>query len=308
VIYGAGEYSFQLVDEWAKLPEGGSFLDVCGIAVDNRDRVYVLNRSKSPVMIFDREGSLISSWGEGYFDQAHGGCIGVDGSIFCTDVSHTVIKFDAEGKVLMELGVKNNPSDTGYRPLPDFFESLASIKRGGSPFNRPTDVALSSSGDIYVSDGYGNARVHKFGPDGELLFSWGEPGPGPGQFRLPHSIWVDKIDRVWVTDRENSRIQIFNDQGEFLSQFTDLIRPTDLFIDDDVVYISELCKRISIFTIDGELLARWGNEDHDIHKPLFMAPHAIAVDSRGDLYVGEVAVTYAKVDRGSRTIQKFERI
>ncbi len=308
MIYGAGEYSFKLVDEWAKLPEGESFLDVCGAFIDNRDRVHILNRSASPVMIFDREGSLLSSWGEGFFDQTHGGCIGADGSIFCTDVSHTVTKFDAEGSALMQLGVKNHPSDTGYRPLPDFFESLASIKRGGPPFNRPTDVALSSSGDIYVSDGYGNARVHKFGPRGELLFSWGEPGPGPGQFRLPHSIWVDKIDRVWVTDRENSRIQIFNDQGEFLSQLTDLIRPTDLFIDDDAIYVSELCRRISIFTMDGELLSRWGNERHDIREPLFVAPHAIAVDSRGDLYVGEVSLTYARVDRGPRTIQKFERI
>jgi len=169
-------------------------------------------------------------------------------------------------------------------------------------------VGLSSSGEIYVSDGYGNARVHKFSPDGILLFSWGEPGPAPAQFRLPHSIQVDKQDRVWVPDRENSRIQIFNANGEFLTQWTDLIRPTDIFIDDeDVVYVSELCKRISIFTISGKLLSRWGNESHDVNDPLFVAPHAIAVDSRGDLYIGEVAMTYGRVDRGSRTIQKFAR-
>ena len=208
----------------------------------------------------------------------------------------------------MVLGTKDKPSDTGYRDVRDLFERIASIRRGGPPFNRPTGVALSSSGDIYVSDGYGNARVHKFNHEGKLLFSWGEPGPALGQFRLPHSIWVDRHDRVWVCDRENSRIQIFNDNGEFLTQWTNLIRPTDIFIDEDeTVYVSELCNRVSIFTIDGELRARWGNEGHDVNDPLFVAPHAIAIDSKGDLYVGEVAMAHAKVDRGARTIQKFVR-
>ena len=309
MLYGSGKYTFELIDRWAKLPEGESFLDIGGIAIDNQDRVYILNRSEHPVMVFDREGNYVSSWGEGYFNRPHGSCIGPDGSIYCTDDrNHTVTQFDSEGNILMILGTKDKPSDTGYRDVPDLFERIASITRGGPPFNRPTGVALSSSGEIYVSDGYGNARVHRFSPDGNLLSSWGEPGPAPGQFRLPHSIWSDRQDRIWVPDRENSRIQIFNEKGEFLTQWTDLIRPTDVFIDNgDIVYVSELCKRISIFTIDGKLLARWGNEDHDIADPLFIAPHAIAVDSKGDLYVGEVAMAYAKVDRGARTIRKFVR-
>ena len=309
MLYGSGKYMFELIDRWAKLPEGESFLDIGGIAIDDQDRVYVLNRSKHPVMVFDREGNSVSSWGEGYFNRAHGSCIGSDGSIYCTDDrNHTVTKFDPEGNILMILGTKDKPSDTGYRDVPDLFERIASITRGGPPFNRPTGVAVSSSREIYVSDGYGNARVHKFNPDGALVSSWGEPGPAPGQFRLPHSIWVDRQDRIWVPDRENSRIQIFNEKGEFLTQWTDLIRPTDVFIDNgDIVYVSELCKRISIFTIDGKLLARWGNEDHDVADPLFTAPHAIALDSKGDLYVGEVAMAYAKVDRGARTIRKFAR-
>jgi len=309
MLYGSGKYTFELIDRWAKLPEGESFLDIGGIAIDNQDRVYILNRSEHPVMVFDREGNSVSSWGEGYFNRAHGSCIGPDGSIYCTDDrNHTVTKFDSEGSILMILGTKDKPSDTGYRDVPDLFERIASITRGGPPFNRPTGVALSSSKEIYISDGYGNARVHKFRPDGTLLSSWGEPGPAPGQFRLPHSIWVDRQDRIWVSDRENSRIQVFNEKGEFLTQWTDLIRPTDVFIDNgDIVYVSELCKRISIFTIDGKLLARWGNEGHDVADPLFTAPHAIAVDSKGDLYVGEVAMAYAKVDRGARTIRKFAR-
>jgi DNA-binding beta-propeller fold protein YncE len=308
VKYGSGQYSYELVEGWAKLPQDKSFGDVCGMAIDPQDRVYVLNRSKDPIMIFDREGTFLSSWGMGYFGRAHGSCIGPDGSIYCTDdIQHTVTKFDAAGHVLMMLGTKNQPSDTGYRQVADLFERLASITRGGPPFNRPTGVALSSEGNIFVSDGYGNARVHKFSPDGTLLLSWGGPGAAQGQFRLPHSIRVDRDDRVWVADRENSRLQIFDENGEFLVDWIDLFRPTDLCIDaDDVVYVSELCRRISVFTIEGALLARWGNEGHEVNDPLFVAPHGIAVDSYGDLYVGEVAMTSAKIDRGSRTIQKFK--
>jgi sugar lactone lactonase YvrE len=309
MIYGSGKYTYELADGWAKLPEGWNFKDVCGIAIDSQDRVFVLNRSDHPVMVFDRDGNLLKSWAEGLFSRPHGSCIGPDGSIYCADDrNHTVTKFSPEGELLMTLGTKDKPSDTGYREVPDLFERISTIERGGPPFNRPTGVALSSSGEIYVSDGYANACVHKFSPDGKLITSWGGPGPAPRQFRLPHSIWVDKRNRVWVVDRENSRLQLFNASGEFLTQWTDLIRPTDLHIDDEeIVHVSELCKRVSIFTMDGKLLARWGNAGHDVDNPLFAAPHAIAVDSRGDLYVGDVAMTQAKLDRGSRTIQKFTR-
>jgi streptogramin lyase len=208
----------------------------------------------------------------------------------------------------MVLGVKGQHSNTGYRRLPDLFESISTIRMAGPPFNRPTGVALSSSGDILVSDGYGNARVHRFDPEGRLQDSWGAPGPSPGQFRLPHSVRVDGEDRIWVVDRENSRVQVFDEDFNFVSQFTDLIRPTDLYIRDGLVYVSELCKRVSIFTVGGELLVRWGNEGEPVDDPLFVAPHSIAVDSEGSIYVGEVARTYAKVDRGLRTILKFARV
>ena len=309
MLYGDGKHKYELVDGWAKCPEGWSFKDVAGVSIDTQDRVYILNRSEHPVMVFDREGNLLTSWGEGFFKRAHGSCTGSDGSVYCTDDwDHTVSKFTPQGKLLQVLGNKGQYSDTGYKPKSDLFESLATIKRGGPPFNRPTGVALSSSGEIYVSDGYGNARVHKFSPDGVLLFSWGEPGNAPGQFRLPHSVWIDKQERVWVTDRENNRIQIFNAQGKFLSQWTDLLRPTDIFIDDEeTVYVSELGLRVSLFTIDGRLLGRWGCQRQDKETDLFVAPHTIAVDSHGDIYVGEVAVADAGVDRGPRTVQKFAR-
>ncbi len=315
MLFGSDEYRYELVDGWAKLPEGWSFLDIGGIAIDKDDRVYVFNRSVHPVMVFERNGYFAGSWGEGYFARPHGARISADGAIYCADDgNHTVSKFTLQGELLMTLGTKDKPSDTGYVDQPDFYASLETIKRGGPPFNRPTGIAFSSSGDIYICDGYGNARVHCFSPDGRLRFSWGEPGTGESEFRLPHNIWVDKQDRVWVADRENSRIQIFNAGGKFLTQWKEIARPTDVFIDDeDVVYVPELGHvsgvgpRVSLFTIDGQVLTRWGNEDEDHETDLFIAPHAIAVDSHGDIYVGEVAMTHSGIDRGSRVIQKFAR-
>lgn len=307
--YGSGKHRYELVEPWAKLLEGESFVDVCGISIDSEDRIYVFNRSKRPMIVFDRDGNEISSWGESLFKRPHGSCMTADGHIYLTDdYSHVVYKFSKEGDLLMTIGNMDQPSDTGHHWGLDIFERISSIKRAAEPFNMPTGVAISSTGDIFVSDGYGNARVHKFSADGKLLLSWGEPGPGKSQFRLPHNIWIDKADRVWIADRENHRVQIFDSEGKFLDQWTDLLRPTHVYMDkDETVYISELCRRISIFSIDGKLLARWGNESHSLDEPLLVGPHVICVDSRGDLYVGEVAKAFGKVDRGARVIQKFAR-
>lgn len=302
-VYGSGKHSYELVEEWAKLPMGWSFLDAAGVAIDSADRVYVLNRGGHPVIVFDRDGNFITSWGEGYFARPHEAAFAADGSIWCADDgSHTVTHFTTEGAVLQVLGRKDHPSNTGY----SLTQGVSSIKRGGPPFNRPTGVALSATGEIYVSDGYGNARVHKFSPEGKLVLSWGEPGTGPGQFQLVHNVWLDKQQRVWVCDRENNRIQIFDAEGRFLTQWTGLMRPTDIFIDDEgKVYVSELSQRVSIFTNDGNLVARWGTLEKDPAKALFVAPHTISVDSQGDIYVGEVAMTIGKIDRGSRVVRKF---
>jgi len=316
MLYGSGKYSYEVVEEWAQLPEGMTFSDVPSIFIDNKDRVYIFSRSENPITVFDSSGKFLTSWGQGYFKRPHGSCIGPDGSIYLTDDgNHTVTKFTNDGKVLMTLGTEGKPSDTGYRQVPNdemhpnsTWERIASIKRGGPPFNMPTGVALSSTGDIYVSDGYGNARVHKFSKNGRLLFSWGEPGAGPGQFRWPHSVSVDKQDRVWVCDRENSRIQIFNDRGKFLEERINLVRPQNIVIDDDkkLVYVGEGAMRVSILTLEGKLLAQWGNENHVVNDPLFLSsPHAIAVDSRGDIYTGSNAVTIYKKDIGSKTVKKF---
>jgi len=313
--YGAGKYTYELVEGWAKYPEGWSFQNVGGLSIDSQDRVYVLNRSAHPIMVFDREGNLLTSWGEGLFNFAHGMCAGPDDSIYCTDAgSHTVRKFTLEGKLLLTLGNKDQPSETGYIEQPDADDTIASIRQSGPPFNSPTGVAISPSGEIYVSDGYGNARIHKFSPNGTLLLSWGEPGDAPGHFRWPHALWVDKRERVWVVDRRNDRIQIFNAQGKLLSQWTGLRYPTGIFIDsEETVYISEIGRQVNMFTIDGKRLTRWGmtrlinDREQGKETALFFAPHTLVVDSRGDLYVGEVSLAEFGIDRGPRTMQKFTR-
>ena len=319
MLYGTGKCTYELVDGWAKLPEGVWLNSVPGLFVDSQDRIYAFGRNDHPLTVFDREGNLLSSWTGMDFSRPHGIFVSSDGSIYCTDEGHhTVHKFTPDGKLLMTLGNKDQPSDTGYVKKGSMDYRLASITKSGPPFNCPTGVALSSSGEIYVTDGYGNARVHKFAPDGTFLFSWGQPGTAPGKFRLPHHVWVDKKDRVWVCDRENSRIQIFNPQGKFLTQWNDFTLTSAIFIDKDeeIVYVAETRLRVSIWTFDGKLLAHLGcqgldylGQDYD-HGPNLSntTPHGIAVDSRGDIYIGEINHLEDGTDRsGSRSLRKFVR-
>jgi DNA-binding beta-propeller fold protein YncE len=319
--YGSGKFTYELADWQAKYPGGWQPVEVNGLCIDSQDRLYAFNSGEPAVTVFDRNGNLLKTWGNGYISHSHGCFVGPDDSVYyADDGNHTVTKFTAEGKVLLTLGKKGQPSDTGYTMVSEsgkqlnIFEAIATTKRGGPPFNAPTDVALSASGEIYVSDGYGNARVHKFTKDGKLLFSWGEPGKGPGQFVVPHAVAVDKQERVLVADRHNNRIQIFDSNGKYLTEWTaGLNFPTDLFIDQDQnVYVSELLRPgISIFDINGNLLARWGNEGRTKEDPLFITLHAIVVDSRGDIYVSEVMGMQKGTPffdtRKTRMIQKFVR-
>ena len=146
------------------------------MAVDRQDRVYVFNRGDNPMMIFDRDGSFVDTWGAGQFQRAHGVYVAPDGNLFLVDdLDHSVTKTTTSGEVLMTLGNHGQPAEW----------------QQGGIFNRPTDAWISPvSGDLFVSDGYGNSRVHRFRPDGSHVLSWGEPGSGPGQFSLPHHLTV----------------------------------------------------------------------------------------------------------------------
>ncbi len=297
------DFGYEVNDHWAQLPAGWSWQEVAGVATDSHDRVYVFNRGDHPLMVFDRQGRFLASWGEGLFARPHGIFIGPDDAVYCTDdMGHTVRKFTTDGRLLLTLGTSGQPSDTGATSM-DF----RTIVRAGAPFHYPTNLALAADGSMYVSDGYGNARVHKFDAKGKLLFSWGEPGSGPGQFHLPHGIAIDRHGTVYVADRENSRIQLFTADGKYLTEWTDVARPCQVFIDKQGdLFISELGfraamwpgttapspdatgGRLSIFDAAGRLKARWGGGLHPCAAGDFFAPHGIWVDAQGDIYVTEV--------------------
>lgn len=308
MTFGSEEFQYTLVEDWAELPDGESFVDVCKVRVDADDTVWILNRGDHPVMSYRADGRRTAAWGSDEFsNRPHGMCLGPDEDIFCTDdLRHRVIRFDKSGSVLDAIEPPDAPTDTGYLSAPTYWEQVASIQHSAAPFNRPTDVAIGDDERLFVADGYGNARIHEFTEENDLTASWGEPGAGPGQFRVPHAVAIHN-ERVWVADRENSRVQIFDLEGNFLDEWIDLIRPTDFAFHDGAVFVSEFSCRVSVFDEAGSLLARWGNEDSDQERML-VAPHSVAVDSNGDVYVGEVAQSYGNVDRGSEAIRKFERI
>jgi DNA-binding beta-propeller fold protein YncE len=323
---------YEVIEGWEKLPKGYVHRDVSGVTVAPNDRVYLITRNDSRVIVYDRDGSFVSSWGDGVLTpRTHCIRFGPDGSVYTVDDGdHTIRKFTPDGKQLMILGTPGVASDTGYNPeLVDHHSRLESITRGGPPFNRPTGVAITSNSEVYVSDGYGNARVHHFSADGRLIRSWGEPGIKPGQFNLPHDICITADGRLLVADRENDRIQIFSPDGDFLDQWTHVQRPTGLFIDrEGLVYVSELWRRVgqrsfvhgvcekdepgrvSVLDPKGKVLARWGGSDR-CAPGNFCAPHGICADSHGDIYVAEVTFTVAAkaglVPPDCHTFQKFAR-
>jgi DNA-binding beta-propeller fold protein YncE len=312
VALGTESFTYEVVENWAKLPDGWSFKEVGGVGVDAQDNVYVFNRGTHPMMVFDRDGQFLRSWGEGIFPRAHGITMGPDETMFLSDDGdHTVRKCSLDGKVLFTLG-------TSGKPAP--FMS-------GDPFNRCTHVAIDPrNGDFYVSDGYGNARVHKYTPNGKLLFSWGESGTDPGEFNIVHNIATDKDGWVYVADRENHRIQVFDPNGKFETQWVNMARPCGLYLDQasGLAYIGELGAaigpnaegrklgpRVSIYNTQGQLLARLGEEGEGEAPGRFIAPHGVCIDSRGDIYVGEVSWTHTgsrlNPPRELRSLQKLAR-
>ena len=274
---GTGKYTYELVEGWGNLPEGWN-LGQTAIVTDSQDRVYLFNRSLHPLIVLDREGNYLDSWGGGVLTDAHGMFIDSEDNLYLpVKNNHVVLKYTSRGNLLLIMGVRDEPTDTGYAG-----DSREPVARAAGPFNSPSDIALSPAGDIYISDGYGNARVHKFSGAGNHLFSWGAPGKNlPGEFHIPHGVWVHRDGRVFVADRENNRIQIFNGEGVFLNQWTGFSRPCDIYIDeDDTVFVPELDAFMSIMTIDGQRLSRWAG-------PTDAGAHAVWVDSHGDIYVNQ---------------------
>jgi DNA-binding beta-propeller fold protein YncE len=310
------DFRFEPIEAWEKLPADIVLGDVAGVTVDSQDRVYLFNRGTHPVVVLNREGTFLNAWGEGVFSNPHGASIGPDDSLYLTDNGdHTVRKFTTDGKLLLEIGVPNQPAP---------FMS-------GQPFCRCTHTALSPQGEIYVSDGYWNACVHKFSPTGKHIKTWGRPGTGRGEFNLPHNICCDAVGQVYVADRENHRVQIFDGEGEYLRQIANMHRACALAITPGAkpyVLVGEqgpylavnratpnLGPRVSVFDNDGELVSRIGAEKPSMEPGAFVSPHSLALDSHGDLYVGEVVANdwhqlFPDTPRPDvlRRVQKFRRV
>ncbi len=290
---GEGDFVYEVSGaNWGNLPEGWVYKEGTAVDVNSKDLVYVFNRGTCPMIVFNPDGDIVDTWGEGMFANPHGVTVAPDDSLFCVDNGDSTIrKLTADGEILFTLGVPNRPSP----------------RMSGEPFSRPAHVAIDKrTGEFYVADGYSNARVHKYDPDGGYLFSWGQSGTGESEFNIVHNIATDREGWVYVADRENHRIQIFSPEGKYETQWVNLSRAAAIYIDGrggrDFVYIGEyfggiatndigtdLGPRVTIMDTGGEVLARVGRESYGDQSGRFYSPHGIAVDSRGDIYVAEVS-------------------
>ena len=269
---------YRPVAGWAKLPDEVQLGPVSAVATDSNDRVYVFHRGKRPILVFDRDGKFLRSLGDDRIKTAHGLRIDGDNNVWVTDIgNHQVMKFDAEGKLLLTLGKKGEPGDDADH------------------FNKPTDVAVTPSGEFYVSDGYGNSRVLKFSREGKFLKQWGKKGTGEGEFNLPHAICLDGKGRVYVGDRENNRVQVFDADGKFLAQWKESGAPFGLFLKDGRLFVADgRAGWIKVLDLEGKPLGRFGEKGTGSGQ--FKLPHMLCVDSQGAVYVAEV---------DGRRVQKF---
>jgi DNA-binding beta-propeller fold protein YncE len=270
---------YRPVPGWPALPAGVVLGSVSAVATDAADRVYVFHRGPRPILVFDRDGKFVRSWGDGLVKTAHGLRVDRDNNVWVTDIGHhLVMKFDAGGKLLMTLGKKDRPGD------------------GPDQFDRPTDVAVTPSGAFYVADGYGNSRVVQFSREGKFLRQWGRKGTGEGEFRLPHAICLDARGRVYVGDRENDRVQVFDGDGTFLEQWKETGAPYGLFLSGDGrLFVADgRANWVKVLDPRGRALGRWGEKGSGPGQ--FRVPHGVCVDSRGAVYVAEI---------DGRRVQKF---
>ena len=282
---------YEPVPYWAKLPHPMFFKEATSVAVDSNDNVYVFGRGLHPIIIFDRDGNFLDTWGAGEFVRPHGITIDAEDNLYLADDdAHMIEKRTKEGKFIFRLGEKGK----------------AAAWQEGDPFNRPTHVAINpATGDLFITDGYGNSRVHKYDSDGKHIMSWGESGSLEGQFSLPHNIAMNGTDRVTVCDRENFRLQTFTTDGEFVKQIHSH-RPmaiTNGKGDDTNLYVAEagapavqagvrrLGQRVTVMDREGNEATRFGNELMGEGHDQFIAGHGMAVDSQGSVYVAEVSYT-----------------
>jgi hypothetical protein len=308
----SGAFSYKVECEWAKWPAGVKGSDVLGVACDKDDKLYAATSHKEhPICVFNAQGDFVRSFGKEHFDRAHSISFTSRGTMLCADSGtklHVVQELDLDGRLVRTFGNLGKPSDTGYdvnaydkelatqpskdvsdlrrRQLELFFSQIDSIERAAGPFNRPCHMAEASTGEMFAADGYGNAAVHKFAADGAYLETWGGPGTSVGQYRLPHWINIDRFDRVWVCDRENSRAYAYTTSGEIIAMLDgEFCRVTSCWSDHGHIYFGELGGGFFIVDLNTlEVVAQFGYP----YLNLF-ACHGIGGDSKGNLYISSIS-------------------
>jgi DNA-binding beta-propeller fold protein YncE len=295
---GDGDFKYEVDRDWLlrNTPRYWDLGQCADVAVDSTDTVWVFSRSEHPVTAWTTDGEFVGSWGdrgplEGEWRVPHGMFIDSEDNIWLADhQTHTVTKHALNGEVLLQLGT------FGYANI-----TVTTNGGQGAPFNMPTGIAIAEDGKIFTSDGYANRRVHRFSASGELEHSWGEAGTGPGQFAIIHKIAIGPDGLVYICDRENNRIQIFDQDGNYQREWNDVVGPGDIyFASDGNVYVAEQGggNGVSIWTQAGELVTRWrGNADACV------AAHGLWLDSKRNIYVAEIG----DPGKGQR-VTKFSRI
>jgi len=265
------ELPYRVVENFFKFPKGMVAGEATGVAINSKGHIFLFQRTRPMLAEYDEKGNFIQSIGDGLFAHPHGLRIDADDNLWTTDDgNHLVLKLDSSGNVLLVLGRINSAAEANWL------------------FNRPADVAFGRNGDIYVADGYGNSRVVKFDRYGNYIKAWGKYGTGIGEFNLPHSVAVDKEGRVYVGDRENQRIQIFDSDGNFIRQWTGIGYPYGLLItpDQHVWMTDGGYDRIVELDQTGKILGAFGEPGH---RPGQMAwAHFMAMGPDQTIYVADV--------------------
>jgi peptidylamidoglycolate lyase len=301
---------YEQIENWLDLPKDLKLGNPTGIGIDTNQNIVVFHRadrkwslfgsmpdkpvqSKTILIIDKNNGKLINSWGDNLFIMPHGLTVDNENNIWVTDVGlHQIFKFNHEGKLLMKLGE-------------------ASVSGNDSVhFNKPTDIAIRNDGSFYVSDGYGNSRIVKFSAKGEYLFEWGKKGDRESEFKIPHGISLDSNGNVYVADRENKRIQVFNSNGKFIKQYSDNTfgaicsvafdkTRSKLFAVDDFTFLKLKHRGSDIFIFDttGKVQTRFGRSGS--YQGSTSWNHDLIVDKEGNIYIGDIL---------GNTIQKFKKI
>ena len=297
-----GDTTHYVVDTtWPKKPERFKWAQMAGIVVDKQDQIYIFTRSQPTVQVYKTDGTMVRAWIMEDSSGSHFIRIGPEGNIWTANISeHVVRKYNTKGKLLLTLGVPG----------------IAGADKGH--FDKPTDMAILPSGDIFVSDGYGNRRVVHFDANGKYVNQWGQDGDGPGQFALPHSIVADSQNRLYVADRENARVQVFDTKGKLLAVWDDVVTPWGLCMTkkDEIWACGSSVKKDDngkclVLPPPDEILVKLDLEGKVLLRVTLdktMAPpgksgeldwvHAIALDSQGNLYLGDIQ---------GRRAQKFSR-